>query len=102
MKIQYYETYLRPFVQLAEEDGDGICAVLFSREENAFKGTFKGMTEQDALMLIGELAKTFRLSPINIVEQLKEMTWDDGLDLIESIAERFGITPDDCRIEKLE
>ena len=70
MKIQYYEQYMRPFIKLAQDDGDAICAVFFSREEDSFKGAFTGMDTHDALMVIKELADHFEIENDAIIEVL--------------------------------
>jgi hypothetical protein len=63
MKIKYYDTLIAPLVKLAKDDGDAICAVFFSRQEDKFSGAFEGMNEEDALMVIKVLIEQFEIAP---------------------------------------
>lgn len=70
MKIQSYEHFMLPFIAQAEDDGDAICNVFFSREEGSFRGTFIGMTADDALSVLKELADHFKLDAKTIIKHL--------------------------------
>lgn len=55
------EPLVAPIVEICERDNDAFFTCYFSREQDSYSGTHRGMDEGDALILIDKLIAEFNL-----------------------------------------
>lgn len=66
MTIAEAEKWIQPIERRVERDNDAMMLAYFSRSEDKYNGFVMGMDAGDALLVIEQLVKKFKLSPAAI------------------------------------